>query len=188
MAYIFEPRILQQVAVEGIGKNLPVGELIAAVKAELFKRYPGHINPSPKWVFNNAGGAMGALCVLHASLTEYVIVFGTPVGTEGHSGRFFVDDYFIILAGEQWAFSAGQFTRETYRPGDLHHLARGEAKQYKVPEMCWALEYARGPIATMFPFGLIDTFTSTLDFYSLLQTLWVYTKSVTKELLRHGKI
>ena len=187
MGYIFEPRILQQVAQEAVRKNLPVQELVAAVAAELLDRYPRHINSSAKWILNNAGGAMGAMCVLHASLTEYVIIFGTPVGTEGHSGRFFVDDYFIILAGEQWAFSAGQFTREVYRPGDMHHLVRRSAKQYKFPEMCWALEYARGPIATMFPFGLADTLTSTLDFYSLAQMLWIYTKSATKELLQ-GKI
>ena len=162
-------------------------DLIREVHSDLFKSYPRHIHRYPKWILNNAGGAMGAMCVLHASLTEYVMIFGTPLGTEGHTGRFFVDDYFIILAGEQWAFSAERLTREVYRPGDVHHLPRRQAKQYKIPEMCWALEYARGPIATMFPFGLADTFTSTLDFQSLLQTVWLYTKSVTKELLR-GKV
>jgi C-8 sterol isomerase len=188
VGYVFEAGILQQIAKDALRKSLPsTEELVAAIKEDLLKRYPRHINPSPKWILNNAGGAMGAMCVLHASLTEYVIIFGTPVGTEGHSGRFFVDDYFIILAGEQWAFSAGQFTRESYRPGDMHHLPRRHAKQYRFPDACWALEYARGPIATMLPFGLADTLTSTLDFQSLLQTIWIYTKSVTRELMQ-GKI
>ena len=187
VAYLFEPRILHEIATDAIRKNLPVEDLIATIQSELLKLYPRHINPSAKWIFNNAGGAMGAMCVLHTSLTEYVMIFGTPLGTEGHSGRFFVDDYFIILSGEQWAFSPGQFARETYRPGDMHHMPKRQAKQYKIPEMCWALEYARGPIATMLPFGLADTFTSTLDFKSLLQTLWVFTKGVTKELMQ-GKV
>ena len=187
VAYVFEPVALQMLATDCIRKDLPVEDLIIDVQSELFKRYPRHINKFPKWVLNNAGGAMGAMCIMHASLTEYVMIFGTPLGTEGHTGRFFVDDYFIILAGEQWTFSPGRLTREIYRPGNMHHLPKRQAKQYKIPEMCWALEYARGPITTMLPFGLVDTFTSTLDFRSLTETIWAFAKGVAKELM-HGKI
>jgi C-8 sterol isomerase len=187
MGYIFEPGILQQVARDAISKNLPMQGVIASIEVDLGKRYPGHINRAPVWLFNNAGGAMGAMYILHASLTEYVMIFGTPIGTEGHTGRFYSDDYFIILKGEQWAFSAGEFTREVYRPGDMHHLPRRHAKQYKMPEECWALEYARGAIPMMLPFGLADTFTSTLDFHTLTRTAWLYTKSTVRELLQ-GKI
>lgn len=30
---------------------------------------------------------MGSMCVLHASVTEYVMLFGTAVDTGGHSGE-----------------------------------------------------------------------------------------------------
>lgn len=52
-------------------------------------RYPGHILPDEdlQWVFVNAGGWMGSMCLLHASLTEYVLLFGTAVDTGGHSGE-----------------------------------------------------------------------------------------------------
>lgn len=40
-----------------------------------------------QWIFMNAGGWMGSMCLLHASLTEYILFFGTAVETSGHSGK-----------------------------------------------------------------------------------------------------
>lgn len=122
--------------------------MISHILANLTATYPTtrlSINTdSSEWVFNNAGGAMGAMYVIHASITEYLIIFGTPLGTEGHSGLHPADDYFHILVGEQWAFQPGALEMERYQPGDVHLMRRGVAKQYKMHEGCWAMEYARG--------------------------------------------
>lgn len=126
---------------------------------------------------------MGSMLVLHCSLVEYVIIFGTPLGTEGHTGRFMADDYFTILAGEQWAFEAGSLKKEVYKPGDQHLMPRGVAKQYRMPDGTWALEYARGNILSMLPFGFADALTSTLDFHSLGNTIYISAYGVIRELL-----
>ena len=47
---------------------------------------------------------MGQLTILNALLREYVIFFGSPIGSGGHAGRYsFVKDYTIVLSGE-WRY------------------------------------------------------------------------------------
>lgn len=185
MGPVFDPEVLHRVAKKHIGK--PMDELIRALAEDLYEIYPGHVDRNPPWVLNNAGGAMGAFALLHASISEYLIVFGTPIGTEGHSGRHLADDYFIMLEGEQWAFSPGSTEREVYKPGDIHLLKRGSVQGYRIPENGWALEYARGFIPSMMPFGMLDALSSTLDVPTAVKTLGIYAKGVVGQLLR-GKI
>jgi C-8 sterol isomerase len=187
VGYIFDPAVLHATAKDAILAGPSLAEKLRHLRTALDARYPGHIRMEPEWVFNIAGGALGQMTILHASITEYVIVFGSPIGTEGYSGRFFADDYFVILEGEQWAYGEGDEGRMEFRPGDLHHLPRGSARGYRMPDRCYALEYARGLIPTMLPFGLADSFTSTLDPLPVAKTMRIYARAVVGELLR-GKI
>ena len=59
------------------------------VHAELQKQFPGHILPKSElqWITMSAGGWVGAICLMHATLTEYVMFFGSAVDTVGSSGR-----------------------------------------------------------------------------------------------------
>jgi C-8 sterol isomerase len=210
--YVFDPVHLHELQLSALSASPNnTSGMISHILANLTTTYANtrvSINTdSSEWVFNNAGGAMGAMYVIHASITEYLIIFGTPLGTEGHTGLHPADDYFHILVGEQWAFQPGALEMERYRPGDVHLMRRGIAKQYKMHEGCWAMEYVRGEssvllssaasvndctpsagwVPLMLPFGFADTFTSTLDIPTLYNTVRITGREMTKNLLL-GKI
>ncbi|KAI9040440.1 C-8 sterol isomerase ERG2 [Aspergillus affinis] len=170
--YIFDPSHLHDLSQRAIAAH---GEdtrsIVNYIVAELEQKVPSvHINKDEEWVFNNAGGAMGAMYIIHAS---------TAIGTEGHTGRHTADDYFNILQGTQLAYVPGSFEPEVYPAGSVHHLRRGEVKQYKMDKSCFALEYARGWIPPMLFFGYADTFSSTLDF----PTLWATSRITGREMI-----
>ncbi|KAJ6438535.1 erg2 C-8 sterol isomerase [Purpureocillium lavendulum] len=178
--YVFELDHLHDVSKRGIAAHgNDTRAVVKYIVDELAERVPAHVNLEEDWVFNNAGGAMGAMYIIHASVTEYLIIFGTAVGTEGHTGRHTADDYFHILTGVEMAYVPGEYEPEVYPPGSVHHLRRGEVKQYRMPEACFALEYARGWIPPMLFFGFADGLTSTLD----VQTLWKTTRITAREML-----
>src|SRR5712692_8713513 len=185
MGYIFDPHQLRDL----VGRRMcaPVGSLVTSLIEELAQAYPGHVETRQNWFFNIAGVATGIMTVLHGSLSEYLIIFGTPVGTEGFSGRYWLDIYDIVLAGEMWTYLEGDpYDRSVYRPGDLARLKRRQVKGFRLVEGCWLLEYGRGPVPTALPMGLSGALAS-LDGGTIWKTLRIYGRLVIRELLR-GKI
>jgi C-8 sterol isomerase len=186
MATIFRPEELHEIAKRALGLKSKEAAF-AQIIDDLKRKYPKHITADTPWLFNNAGGAMGQIKLLHCSLSEYILIFGTPIGTEGHSGRYATEVWDFMIDGEMWCYHAGEFERTVYRPGDAAYLGEDRAKGYAVPSHAFMLEYARGPIPTMLPFGLSDTVFSTLDRQTVGKTLYHYGKLVVRELLQ-GKI
>ncbi len=179
MSTIFQPETLHGCARTAV--DLPVEAALDAVTAALKEAYPDRIEQAPRrWFLNNAGGAMGEVTLLYASLREYLIFFGTPIGTEGHSGRYGADVWDFVFSGEVWCYQEGETERHVYAAGDMAFLGGGKAKGYRIPDQAWMLEYARGNIPFMLPFGILDTLTSTLDFRTLARTFAAYTTAVMR--------
>ena len=185
MGHIFSPERLHAIARTAVG--LPHEPMVKTVLDALHAEYPGHIARHPRWVINRAGGAMGMMMLLHGSLSEYVLLFGTPIGTQGYSGRFRLEVWDFVLAGDMWTYTEDALAeRVVTGPGGVAHLGRRQVKGYRLPDACWMLEYGRGPVATMLPFGLSDSLVG-LDFTTIRRTLAVYAPLALRELWR-GKI
>jgi C-8 sterol isomerase len=170
---VFDPDVLREIA--KLGGGLPLEERFRAITHALAERYPGKISQEREWVFSNTGGMVGQFTILYASLTEYVLFFGSPIGGSGFTGRYhFVQDWAFLLDGEIRYFEQGQTDRDVYRAGDEIILHPGSAKGYRIVDHAWILEYARGPIITMLPFGLADAIFSNVDFRTVFRTFRLY--------------
>lgn len=181
MSYLFEPEVLTEIVRMHLG--LPIEQQFSGVAQTLRSVYGDHVTLGQRWMWSNAGGIMCSISPLHVSPSEYLLFCGTAIGSEGHSGRHRADMYELVMSGELWTFSAGAHDRKIYRPGDLAILPRGSANASKLRPGLWMLEYARGNIASLFPFALADTLVSTLDYRELVQQVRVSTKLMCKELL-----
>ena len=183
MSYVFDPDELQGIVQRHT--HLPIEENVRALVDDLQDHYGKKaIDDNGVWVFSNAGNIMGTMTLLHASLKEYLLIFGTPHGSEGHSGRHRCDLWDIVMQGELSTYQEHELRARVLRPGDMSHLPRGRANGSRMgPEGSFMLEYCRGPIPTMLPFGLLDSFASTLDFHGIRTTFKVYTRCTLKALL-----
>lgn len=170
--YVFDPATLRAVALDHLGP--PTVDGFAGLIDALARQYPRTIHRDMPWIFNNAGGVMIQGKFLYASAREYVLIVGTPVGSAGHSGRHPAEFHDTVLDGEAWYYHAGQFERDVYRAGDAIFLGRGQSVGIHIPDHVWMLEYARGALPLLLPFGLADAFFSTLDLQTVRRTLAIY--------------
>lgn len=186
MAYIFNPDQLHTICKRVVGQ--PRAQMFEDMSNQLAEAYPGHIETKLDWIFNLSGGATGVISVLHASLSEYLLLFGTPIGTDACSGTFRIDIWDYVLEGEMWTYTDRDPTnRVTSKVGEYAFLNKGECKGWRAPDTLWMLEYGRGFIPSCLPLGLADAAFSVIDPVIIYKTIAKYGKLTVRSLLK-GKI
>lgn len=176
MAFVFDPDVVHKCAMASLGRPKP--EMFDVFAAAMEEAYPGRLDLSHPWIFSNAGGAMIQMKLYYASIFEYIMIWGTPIGSEGHSGRHAVGFWDTVIDGEMWYYGEGQFDKRVYTPGDRVYVGPNQARAMNFTTGVWAVEYARGPLPLSIPFGVADELVSTLDFATAAQTLAQYTALV----------
>ncbi len=180
--YVFTPEEVQSIA--NIGAGLPLKDRWEMMRQELEKRHPGKIASSLKWTFNAAGNVVANIAVVYAAPNEYVAFFGTPIGDTGFSGYYTSADVWdCMVAGQMYTFDPGQFEKSVYNAGDTAYLPKGSRRVFRYVDSCWMIDYARGNIATMFPYGIINpAMYTTLDFKSAWEQISNYAELVLKSM------
>ena len=138
----FDPDIVHKCALECLGKPKP--QMFDAFANALAAHYPNVLDFSQPWIYSIAGGAMIQMKLYYASTTEYIMIWGTPIGSEGHSGRHFTGFWDTVIDGETWYYGEGQFEKTVYKPGDRIYVGPGQARAMNFTNGVWAVEYARG--------------------------------------------
>ncbi len=184
--YVFEQKVIHEICCSHLGE--PLEQMFANITADLAAHYPGAIDDSKPWIFNNAGGVMIEMKLLYASAREYVMIWGTPIGSEGHTGRHLVEFHDTVLDGEAWYYQEGEFQRAVYTPGDYIFLGKGQSAGMHYPDHVWMVEYARGVLPSLLPFGLADALTSTHDFKTAWQTVAIYFSLLFRSLSKGQKV
>jgi hypothetical protein len=172
VTYQFDPGRLQALVGKAISEPCDSDELIARTIGLLVDEYPGLIEPSAgKWVASKAGGVLGKVRFLYFSPREYLVIFGSPTGTQGFSGRYkHIDIHKLLLAGRIDSYDLESDSTSPLLPllpGERTCLHRGEARGLTIQPGSWHLEYGRGAVLSTLPFAMADTLLLSLEIASV---------------------
>ncbi|HEX2913191.1 MAG TPA: hypothetical protein VH186_20480 [Chloroflexia bacterium] len=175
---VFDPDVVDQIAQRHLGK--PMAEMAEAIGRDLQDRYPDYVDVTMPLVFNSSGSIMYQLKIFAMTPHEYIMICGSSIGSSGFSGRHPAAFWDTVLSGQATYMHQDEWEARSYKTGERIFVNRWESASIDFPDHCWMLEYARGSLVWLLPFGMVNIFTNTLDFYSLLRLIRIYLTLTSK--------
>jgi hypothetical protein len=126
---------------------------------------------------------MGAFKLLYASVSEYVLLFGTAMPTSGHSGRYWADITDTLISGSFTQWLEGEVAPRLHSAGATVPHPPWTVSGVHWTGGTWMLEHARGFIPSTLPFAFSDGVFSSQDLWSLAKSVAVYGRHVTRNAL-----
>lgn len=136
---------------------------------------------------STAGGILGKVCFLYFSPREYIVLFGSPTGRQGFSGRYkCVQIHKFLMAGQivSYDLESDEMLPMTLRPGEHTCLDKGHARGLTIHPGSWHIEYGRGAVVTTLPFAMVDTLFLSLEVESVHLSTIEFSKLVTRRFRR----
>jgi len=184
MSYKIDPDVLHKVAKRVVGTPLEGGELISRATSLIADEYPDLVSPTPgRWVGSKAGGILGKVRFLYFTPREYIVIFGSPTGTQGFSGRYkHVDVHKFLMAGriDWYDVESDDISAKTLLPGEHARMERGQARGLTIHPGSWHIEYGRGAVATTLPFAMVDTLLMSLELESVRRSAVEFTELIRR--------
>ncbi|GBG40809.1 isomerase [Mycobacterium montefiorense] len=188
MSYKIDPDSLHKIAEQVVGLPLAAGELITRAVELIAGEYPDLVDPTPgRWVGSKAGGILGKVRFLYFSPREYIVIFGSPTGTQGFSGRYkHVEIHKFLMAGQidSYDLESDDALPMTLMPGEHTCLEKGHARGLTIHPGSWHIEYGRGAVATTLPFAMVDTLLVSLELESVRRSTVEFAKLVARRFRR----
>ncbi|MEM1007529.1 MAG: hypothetical protein AAGJ35_00865 [Myxococcota bacterium] len=122
-----------------------------------------------RWSFYGYPGMPLLCCPLYLSGSERLMLWGTPMHTQGTLGRLPSQRQIIVLDGEIRHARPSCFVRERVRAGEQFTISAGHSELIEVPDHLWVLEYARGWTTLSFSMELLELWWQRLDLSLILQ-------------------
>ncbi|CAB4003392.1 Hypothetical predicted protein [Paramuricea clavata] len=135
------------------------------IASELQEHYPGHILPTKhrEWVMYKYSGMTLSMTILHASLTEYVLLFGSALDTDGYLGRHWLNCTMLLLSGSVKYWKEGDIEAIEYKIGDSFTFHSGSTGCLGWKANTWVLEYGRGFLPMSMPAIISDGLFTSFD-------------------------
>src|SRR5580704_7835220 len=119
----FDPVVLDELVQDTIRwrqETMPypaLDETYAHLLHGIESRYPGRIQWPSTLLFNRSAGFLQAVAILYVSMSQYMLIPGSRVATNG-GGRPFRGELFDwVIDGEIISYWRGQFERHPTKPG-----------------------------------------------------------------------
>jgi hypothetical protein len=128
----------------------------------LADEYPDLIEAAPgDRVGSKADGILGKVRFLYFSPREYIVIFGSPTGTQGFSGRYKhvqIHKFLIAARIDSYDLESDDTSQlPPLLPGGHTCLEKGHARGLTIHPGSWHIEYGRGAVVTTLPFAMMDT-------------------------------